>query len=304
MVFGFGKKKKQGQPVEQQPPPYNYQQPIQQPPPVVPQQRPIQSPPLAPPVPPLPPPPPPPEIPKKESEPEKPIELPDPKWKFLAIVLSLAVILLLGLLYSLMFRNFNDKYLNYLGLAGGIGLMFGVLMIYVVMKTVGFGLIRQIMWVAKNKKKGYLMLKIHTVSGRPKREIVKGGRWLTYQFEESGVKRDKRLYYDPLAVYNDYSADIPIIEGTPDDIFPSNRFTGTRVTTSPELVEKTIIDASRSADEFDSLKKWRRYLIIGIVGFLILAYLGFDLYSQRLAACTDSVVELAKLAGQSAVITT
>lgn len=223
-------------------------------------------------------------------------------WKKVAILCGSMLIMTLIFLYFIMFTNYEDKLTKYMGAAGMGSIALLIIMFRVVQISVGWSFVRKILWVSKNKVKGYIMLKVHTVSGRPKYEVAKGGRWITYQFEENGNKISKRMFYDPLAIYHDYGADIPILEGTPDDIFPTNRFTGTRVTTSPELVEKTIIDSSRSADELDKYKQYTKYAMYGLGIMAVGLFFGFDLYRQAIADSNAAVIEATKLCTQSATI--
>lgn len=223
-------------------------------------------------------------------------------WKKIA-VLSLSTLgIVLLFLYFLMFTNYEDKLTKYLGAAAIMGIMMLGVMFKVVSSSVGWDFVRKIMAVKKNKGKGYLLLKIHTVSGRPNYEIAKGGKWITYQFDENGNNISKRAFYDPLATYNDYSADVPMLEVTPDDIFPLNRFTATRITTCPELVEKTIIDSSKSADELDRVKKYMKYMIIALGIMAGGLFFGFDLYRQAIAESNQAVIQATKMCAQSATI--
>lgn len=230
------------------------------------------------------------------------VKLNELDYKKISIVLGVMLLLLAAFIAFIMFSNYDDKLTKYLGYVAMGCIMLTILLFRVVQKTIGWDFVRKVMYVSKNKAKGYVMLKVHTVSGRPKYEIAKGGKWVTYEFKESGNNISKRMFYDPLAIYNDYVADVPILEGTPDDIFPTNRFTGTRVTTSPELVEKTIIDSSKSADELDKYKKYTRYALIGLGIMAVGLFFGFDLYRQSIDSCNANALALLKESSKSATV--
>lgn len=224
-------------------------------------------------------------------------------WKKMAGLLGVAIIGLITLLYFILYGYIGESKLQQVILYAGFGgLMLGAMLYMFINKTVGFKFLTMLVKLNKLKKKGYILLRVHTINGRPQYKIVKDSTIINYQFRENNNDTTKILLNDPLAKYYDFGCDIPIIDCTTNDILPLNRFTQTRIGASPELIGKFIVDASKSVDELESLKKWRKYLLYIMGGAAVAVFFGFDLYSQRLAAAQEDVTEMAKLCSQSATI--
>ena len=69
-----------------------------------------------------------------------------------------------------------------------------------------------------------------------------------------------------------------------------------------EVIEKNIADNSKSAEQIDNLKQWRKWLIIISVILLIGGFISFDLIAQRLAEANQATIACYQQAGKSATI--
>lgn len=214
----------------------------------------------------------------------------------------IAILLVTGLFAGINYGLDNEnKVVIILGCTTLIGLFLGVIGFMLVKNTVGWNLGIKLMKMRRLRYKGFVILKVFHVSGRPQYNIVKASSRIVYIYEENGIKKKKVVFYDPYGKYEDFLG-IPIIECNPNDIQLKNTFNGSRIGAAPEIIEKNITDNSMSAAQIDTLKAQRRWILIafGIVAGLTL--LGFDLYAQRLAAANEATVACYRDAGKTAII--
>lgn len=182
-----------------------------------------------------------------------------------------------------------------------ISLLVGVAGFTIVKKTIGWKLAILLFKLRKKKNKGYILTRIFDLSGIIQYRMIKASLRNTYKYIENGVKTTKMFFFDPYARYQDFNG-IPVVDVSPNDINPKNPATGTRINISPEVIEKNIADNSKSAEQIDTLKQWRKWLIIILVILLVGGFISFDLFAQRLAEANEATIACYKAAGKSATI--
>ena len=177
---------------------------------------------------------------------------------------------------------------------------FGLMGFFLVKNTIGWKLAINLMKVKKLRRKGYGILKIMNLAGSPEYKIVKYSPLIPYTYVEAGINKNKLVAFDKFAITEEWG--VPIITCNPNDILPINIYNGSRITVSPELMEKNIVDNSKSAE---TIAQYRKYIIYGLIGIGILAgltILGFDLYSQRLAESNQLLAACYREVPRSATI--
>ena len=182
-----------------------------------------------------------------------------------------------------------------------IGMFLGIIGFILVKQTIGWNLGVKLMKMRRLRFKGFVLLKIFDVSGRPQYRIVKASSRIVYKYKDNGEDKKKVVFYDPYGKYEDFIG-IPVIECNPNDIQLKNTFNGSRIGTAPEIIEKNIVDNSMSAQQVDSLKSQRKWILIIVSILAGVALLGFDLYAQRLADSQQAVIACYKDQGKTAII--
>ncbi len=230
-------------------------------------------------------------------------ELTGNPWFKAGIVMSVLVGILMFVLSAIMFRNITDSIAQQvmLGLAM-LGIFAALASWKLVEKTIGFGFVINLWRLNRLKRSGWIVLKIHTVSGRPVYRIVKDDKLIYYDWMENGDLKRKLVISQPYAKYFDFGGDYTVMECTPNDINPINRFDGSRINTTPELIEKHVVDASKTYDEIQSLRKWRKYMIWGAIGIAGAFYIMWDLNTQQLIICQDRILDIAAAQASQGII--
>jgi hypothetical protein len=184
-----------------------------------------------------------------------------------------------------------------------LGLFAGLISLNLVQQTVGIKFAVQLLKAKRLKKKGYGLLKVFNIGGRPEYKTVKFAPLIRYTIKENDEDRNKLVLFNQFAKYEDFGADIPILECNPNHIAPKNYLNGASITVSPEVTEKLIVDGAKSQEEIDLLKKHRRNALIFVGILLVGIIVGFDLYSQRIADANAQIAQLAQTCAQGTIIT-
>lgn len=224
-------------------------------------------------------------------------------WKLLSFVSIISIVLVI-FIYLMLYKELQDiQFFFILLILLALALMFAVICVSLIMRTVGFRFAILLNRLNRLKKKGFLLLKIFKINGRPEYRLVQGDDIILYDVKENGITRIKLVINDTYAKYNDFGGDFPVIEANPNNILAKNPYSGSRISTTPDLVEKFITDSSKSAEEIDRLKAWKKYLLVILAGGVIAAFLLFDLYSQRIADANLQIAELARTCAASVTLT-
>lgn len=189
-----------------------------------------------------------------------------------------------------------------------IGLAFGsVFLIWAVYKminaTIGFKFLVTLYKARKMKNKGYGLFKEFSLAGKPIYHLVKYDDIIRYKTKVNGQDKNGMALFNPYARYEDFGANIPIVEGTYNDISLKNVFTGNRIGMNPDLADKIIVESGITPKDLDDVKKHRKWLMFLLGGIAIAGILSFDLFAQRLAEANASTAACYKELGKSATIT-
>jgi hypothetical protein len=215
-------------------------------------------------------------------------------------ITALAVIIIINL-FVFMKGQTDNKLLIGISAFGLIGAFLGVIGFNIVKKTVGWKLGIKLFKLRKLRYKGHMLLKIFDLSGIPQYKEVKASPRITYNYIENGEKKDKVVFFNQQARYFDFNG-IPVIDCNPNDISPKNPYGHGNVVIAPEIVEKNIVDNSKSAEQIDNLKQWRKYLIIIVVILLVGGFVSFDLIANRLAEANEATIACYKEGAKTATI--
>ena len=172
--------------------------------------------------------------------------------------------------------------LNSLGILGGfwrelvIMVLFFVIMFFYtkynyVNRTIGWNIVNSMAQVKNNRTEKDLMLRIKTPSGKESYLPVKQSPKIDYQYKEESKDYKKTVLYDMKA--QTYLNGVPILDVSPYDIRPINRYTGLYVNIDPNVTTKLITDSTKNPEKDKEKEKLVKYMLIGgaiiIVGFIV-----------------------------------
>lgn len=195
-----------------------------------------------------------------------------------------------------------DKYMQVLIGLSLIGLFIGAICLNLIKKTVGLNFAIKLFKLNKLKKKGYGLLKEFTLAGRPQYHIVKFSEIIKFKTKQNGEDKQGLILYNPYAKYEDFGGNIPIIEGTINDISPKNFLTGNRIGINPDLIDKIVVESGISQKDLEEVKKHRRWLMYLMIGVAVAGILSFDLFAQRLSEANAETIACYKEVGKSVTV--
>lgn len=210
----------------------------------------------------------------------------------------LMITILAGIVYFCKPTDVAKSYVTYYFTIGAC--VFGFLGYVLISTTISWKTAFSIMKAKRLKKKGYGFIKIMNLSGIPEYKVVKFEPLIPYEFKENGEIKKKCVVFEKFAITEEFG--IPTITCNPNDILPINMYNGSRITISPELIEKNIVDNSKSAE---TIAQYKKYIMWGLIVIAILAgitFLSFDLYGQRLGDASIKLAECYKSIPKEAVI--
>lgn len=204
-----------------------------------------------------------------------------------------------------MFENINIEMIKQIGLLLGVVIVGGFIFYgwqkyNFVKRSVGWNFINSLAKVKGGMGENDLVLEITSQSGKRIFVPVKQTPIIKYEIKFKGKEISKSVIYDERAI--EFLNGIPILKCTPHDIRPIDRETGLLVNIPPEILEKLAVDSSKTIEGQEKRDKLMKMLIWGLIGAVILFFLGMTYLNQTTAEVQTELMKCTLELGKSVTV--